>query len=297
MMSNNSEHIPVMLREVLEFMHFNSDDICVDCTFGAGGYSTAMLDMGCKVYASDCDKSVIKFYNIIREKYGDKVEFLHSKFSNISNKLNDMGVVIVNKVVFDLGVSSMQIDNAERGFSFNKDAPLDMRMDSNAKVSAKDFINKLPEHEMAKYIYEYGDEKCSRSIAKAIKNYRDKKPIETTKELADIIRSVIKGYSKIDKATRTFQAIRIWVNDEINEIINGIVSLSKILSVGGMMGVVTFHSGEDKVVKRIFKKLSLNKEGHNFELINKKVITAQEDEIDNNIRARSAKLRIIKRVR
>ncbi|MFP3027587.1 MAG: 16S rRNA (cytosine(1402)-N(4))-methyltransferase RsmH, partial [Wolbachia sp.] len=276
----------------------HSGGIYVDATFGAGGYSKAILESAdCKVYAIDRDETVTKFYDDLNVKYPDRINLFIEKFSNIKNLLDSNNIKGINGIVFDVGVSSMQLDNGDRGFSFLRDGPLNMRMDNYSHMNASTFVNALREEEIANTIYNYGGERHSRKIARAIVNARKKKIIKTTFELADIVRSVVfRGKSKIDPATRTFQAIRIWVNDELGELEKGIKAASEILSENGKLIVVTFHSLEDRIVKTLFKDLCEPGPTKIFSLLNKKVIKASAEEINANPRARSAKLRAIQRL-
>lgn len=315
-------HIPVLLKEMLFQLAPQSGGIYVDATFGAGGYSKAILESAdCKVYAIDRDETVTKFYDDLNVKYPDRINLFIEKFSNIKSILNKSPVIPVldtgiqkknnwilasragmtsngvDGIVFDVGVSSMQLDNGDRGFSFLRDGPLNMSMDNYSHMNASTFVNALREEEIANTIYNYGGERHSRKIARAIVNARKKKIIKTTFELADIVRSVVfRGKSKIDPATRTFQAIRIWVNDELGELEKGIKAASEILSENGKLIVVTFHSLEDRIVKTLFKDLCEPGSTKTFSLLNKKVIKASAEEINANPRARSAKLRAIQRL-
>ncbi len=321
-------HIPVLLKEMLSQLSPQNGSVYVDATFGAGGYSKAILESAdCRVYAIDRDETVIKFYNSLNTKYHGKIKLFIEKFSNIQTILNssnlkhftEPSVIVsagiqkknvrastemiqsntVDGVVFNIGVSSMQLDEENRGFSFLHNSPLDMRMDTSSHINASIFVNALREEEIANTIYSYGGERYSRKIARAIVNVRKKKTINTTFELADIVRSVVsRGKSKIDPATRTFQAIRIWVNDELRELEKGIKAASKILNRNGKLIVITFHSLEDRIVKTFFKGLCEPKftNCRTFSLLNKKVIKASAEEISANPRARSAKLRAIQRL-
>lgn len=306
-------HTPVLLKEMLSQLSPQSDGIYVDATFGAGGYSKAILEYAdCKVYAIDRDETVTKFYDDLNVKYPNRIKLFIEKFSNIKSILNKSSFIPagiqkknnwsragmtsngVDGVVFDVGVSSMQLDNGDRGFSFLRDGPLNMSMDHSSHMNASTFVNVLREEEIANTIYNYGGERHSRRIARAIVNAR---PIKTTFELADIVRSVVfRGKSKIDPATRTFQAIRIWVNDELGELEKGIKAASEILNENGKLIVVTFHSLEDRIVKTLFKDLCEPGSTKTFSLLNKKVIKASTEEINANPRARSAKLRAIQRL-
>ncbi|WP_264704541.1 16S rRNA (cytosine(1402)-N(4))-methyltransferase RsmH [Wolbachia endosymbiont (group B) of Apotomis betuletana] len=291
-------HTPVLLKEMLFQLAPHSGGIYVDATFGAGGYSKAILESAdCKVYAIDRDETVTKFYDDLNVKYPDRINLFIEKFSNIKNLLDSNNIKGINGIVFDVGVSSMQLDNGDRGFSFLRDGPLNMSMDNYSHMNASTFVNALREEEIANTIYNYGGERHSRKIARAIVNARKKKIIKTTFELADIVRSVVfRGKSKIDPATRTFQAIRIWVNDELGELEKGIKAASEILSENGKLIVVTFHSLEDRIVKTLFKDLCEPGPTKTFSLLNKKVIKASAEEINANPRARSAKLRAIQRL-
>ncbi|MDM8335683.1 16S rRNA (cytosine(1402)-N(4))-methyltransferase RsmH [Wolbachia pipientis] len=328
-------HIPVLLKEMLSQLSPQNNGIYVDATFGAGGYSKAILESAdCKVYAIDRDETVVKFYDNLNIKHPGRIELFIEKFSNIKNILNnnsfelepsiiskfspvilagvqkknvrsrpgmtpDGSINVVDGVIFDIGVSSMQLDSGERGFSFLHDGPLDMRMDNSSHISASTFVNALREEEIANAIYNYGGERHSRKIARAIVNVRKKKTIKTTLELADIVRSVVsRRKSKIDTATRTFQAIRIWVNDELEELKKGIKAASEMLNKNGKLIVITFHSLEDRIVKTFFKDLCEPKSADfkRFSLLNKKVIKASAEEVNANPRSRSAKLRAIQRL-
>lgn len=302
-MNNLDYHIPVMLNEVLEYLNPKDDEIFVDCTFGAGGYARKILEKAnCKLIGIDRDESVKIFADDVKIKFGDRFEFYNDKYSNIEKILDNRKV---DGIVLDVGVSSMQVDNCDRGFSFQKNSRLDMRMGNNS-ISAYEIINNTPEEELANIIYNYGDEVKSRHIAKKIVELRKIKPIETTFELADIVRSFyICKKGKIDPATKTFQAIRIAVNDELNELRKILEISKKVLNKDGRLVVVCFHSLEDKIVKDFVKqetnkgkkndKYSKNIIKADFELLTKKAITPNNREVQNNIRSRSAKLRALKK--
>ncbi len=298
----SSKHIPVMLNEVLDALKPVAGETYVDATFGNGGYSEAILKSSdCNVIAIDRDPFVIARANELKSIYGSRFTFVSGTFSDIAQLINHP----VNGVVFDIGVSSMQLDNPERGFSFAKDAPLDMRM-SQSGLSAKDIVNTIAEQDLANIIYKYGDEKKSRQIAHAINLYRQQKPIETTIELAQIIYTVLpKKFGQIDPATRTFQAIRIAVNDELQQLENGLKGALDIVLPEGRIVVVDFHSLEDKIVKSFFaenseKKVHISRykevsptASENLKPLAfvSKAISPTADECNTNPRARSAKLR------
>ena len=293
------KHIPVMLQEVLQNLKPQKGEVYVDATFGNGGYTKAILDTAeCKVIALDRDPTVRIRANEMKNMYGERFEFRAGQFGDFTDLVPEK----INGAGFDIGVSSMQLDDAERGFSFNKTAILDMRM-SQSGESAKDIVNTYDEQELADLIYQYGEEKKSRQIAKKIVEYRQKKTIETTTELAEIIYTVIhKKNGEINPATRTFQALRIAVNDELGELERGLSGAAKRLQKDGRLVVVDFHSLEDRIVKNYFKnnggrrvKVSkyapeLVQDEHLFASVSKVVVPTQE-ECELNPRARSAKLR------
>lgn len=248
-MSTTSRHIPVMLTEVLKTLSPKDGEIYVDATFGNGGYSEAILKAAdCRIIAIDRDPSVLPKANELKTLYGDRFDFKAGTFGELSQLVSEK----VNGVVFDIGVSSMQLDDDFRGFSFSKEADLDMRM-SMSGLSAKDLINNLPESELADLIFQYGEEKKSRQIARKIVAYRETKKITKTTELANIIYSVLpKKFGQIDPATRTFQAIRIAVNDELQQLKNGLDAALNITAEEGRIVVVDFHSLEDRIIKTFF---------------------------------------------
>ena len=250
-------HIPVLLNEVLQYLLPSNGDNIIDATFGYGGHTTAILEQcsNCNVLAIDRDPDVVSRANQIKQQYKDRFNFIHGKFSEVLNNLNKK----YNKILFDFGVSSMQLDNPDRGFSFSKLGNVDMRMSKEGK-SAYDVINNLSQEELAEIIWKYGEESKSRSIAKAIVKYRNKKNIETTEELRNIIVSVINNkHSHIDAATKTFQALRIYVNDELNEIYKALNSLNKVLVNNSIIVTISFHSLEDRIVKQWSKNNLLPK--------------------------------------
>lgn len=300
-MANYQIHYPVMLNEVLENLDVSDNKTYVDATFGNGGYSEAILNKAnCKVIALDRDSTVLPRVEELKKQFGDRFEFRLGCFGDFAELVEEN----IDGAVFDIGVSSMQLDQTERGFSFSKDAPLDMRM-SQTGVSAKDLVNQLSETELADILYNYGEEKKSRQIAKKIIEARKVKPIETTVELANIIYQINKRSfnQNIDPATRSFQALRIAVNDELNELSKGLLGATSRLNKNGRLVVVDFHSLEDRIVKT-FMKLNSDKKQHVsryrkdensnsnalFSYVSKAIVpTAQELEL--NSRSRSAKLR------
>lgn len=293
------KHIPVMLREVLQYLQPQAGEIYVDATFGNGGYSKAILDScACKVIAIDRDPNVKIRANEFKNLYGSRFDFRAGKFGDFA----DLVAEKINGAVFDIGVSSMQLDNAERGFSFAKEAELDMRMSCEGK-SAKDIVNYCSEKELADILYQFGEEYKSRQIAARIVAYRQHKKIETTTELAEIIYTVIhKRNGEIDPATKSFQALRIAVNDELGELQKGLKGAADCLHSSGRLVVVDFHSLEDRIAKNFFKenspkKIRVSKYAPDLLTDNSlfaqvsKVIVPSKEECLSNPRARSAKLR------
>ena len=285
----------------------------VDCTFGSGGYSRALIEAGAaKVIAIDRDPDIYTNYARIRDKFGGKLKLFKAKFSSLKNVVEENYGGEISGIVFDIGVSSMQIDKADRGFSFKRDGPLDMRM-SREGTSAFDIVNEATEADIANIIYFYGEERAARKIAKLIVLERARQPISTTFQLAEIIsRAVkmlkIKSKRPLDPTARTFQALRIAVNDELNELQSGLLGAEKVLPLGGVLAIVSFHSLEDRLVKRFIKSRSQLSSGRSrflpdqdrveptFKDLSKKVITPSKKEVLENSRARSAKLRICVKV-
>lgn len=297
------QHNPVMLPEVLEALNPQDGETYIDGTFGAGGYSSAILDAAdCTLYAIDRDPSAQETADKTKQKYGERFIFLRGEFGNVRALIP---VKKVNGFVLDIGVSSMQIDQAERGFSFRFDGDLDMRMDTaNDQPTAADIVNTYEESDLANLIYEFGEERHSRRIAKKIVERRKEQKFTRTLDLADVVRSCVpRSKDKIDPATRTFQALRIAVNDELGELQNALNAAEHILEEGGRLVVVTFHSLEDRCVKLFLKEKSGGASGSRhlpaaqeqapqiFKLISRKAIKASPQEISKNPRARSAKLR------
>ena len=299
------EHTPVLLNEVIRTINPQSGKLYFDATFGWGGYTKKLLDScACQVIAIDQDPKVKSRAKEFKREYGTRFNFIESKFSEICSVLKKLNTKKVDGFMFDIGVSSMQLDNPQRGFSFNKEGPLDMRM-GTSELTAEEFINSVSEDELADIIYNYGDERKSRKIAKLIVEHRKINPIKTTLHLADIVLKANpkKNNHKKHPATKTFQAIRIYLNDEFNELFAGLTNAEQTLSEDGKICVVTFHSLEDKIVKNYFykssgkdyssyKNLPVETNDSEASLIpGKKAIKPSKEEIETNIRARSAKLR------
>lgn len=279
-------HLPVMVHEVLELLDVKMDKWYVDCTIGGGGHSEAILSKGGRVFGIDQDSEVLELAKKHLEKWKDRVIFKHGNFRNIKGILEKGGLYNVSGFLYDLGFSSYQIEDKERGFSFMKEGPLDMRMDKSLKIDAAFIVNKTSEKDLTRIIKEYGEEPKARSIAKMIVSNR---PIKTTTQLSSLIQKVYYGKrGKIHPSTRTFQALRIAVNDELNSLKESLDSILPFLEKGGRVVVLSFHSLEDRIVKEKFKTWA--KEGI-FDILTKKPIRPTSSEIEKNPRARSAKLR------
>ena len=306
----DAPHIPVMLNEVLAALKPTAGEVYVDGTLGAGGYTRGILnaDKNCKVIGIDRDQTAHDMAAVWGADYAGRLTLVKNSFGNLEEALAEIAVNSVDGLVLDLGVSSMQFDEAERGFSFRFDAPLDMRMDRNTGETAADIVNGMAEEPLANLIYLYGEERKSRHVASAIVKARAIEKITTTKQLANIIRSVIhvSPRDKIDPSTRTFQALRIAVNDELGELESVLAASERVLKVGGRLVVVTFHSLEDRIVKNFLNEKArpapspsrhlpmaidapLNR--LSFSLITKKPVLPTEAEEKINPRSRSAKLR------
>ena len=307
-------HISVLLNESIDGLNIKEDGIYVDCTLGRGGHSCEILKRikrGGYLFAFDQDKDAINTSKKRLEEIGNNFTIINSNFVNIKKELKDKSISKVDGILFDLGVSSPQLDEDERGFSYHHDAYLDMRMNQENKLSAHDVVNNYSEDELVNIFFKYGEEKYARSIAKAIVSSRKTKPIDTTLELAEVIKSSVPIRVRREKhpARKVFQAIRIEVNDELNVLEQALNDSLDLLNVGGRIAVITFHSLEDRIVKNIFREVTeidpkvkglpvIPEEYRpSFGLVNNKVITPTEEEITANPRARSSKLRIIEKIR
>lgn len=285
-------HIPVMISNITEILNDFKNKKVIDCTFGFGGYSKEFLRLGANVLAIDQDPNVYAYAEILEKEYKN-FTFSSGNFSNIYNIAKSNNYMPADYVVMDIGVSSMQIDTPERGFSFMHDGPLDMRMSASGR-SAYDVVNSYRENDLADVIYQYGGEKKSRRIAAKIVAERKISKIDTTSRLANIVRSCVKKSFKnpIDPATRTFQAIRIEVNSELDALKEGLKNAKDVIGENGKIAVVTFHSLEDRIVKHYFRELA---QSGDFKLLTKKPILPNNEEINLNPRSRSAKLRVIEK--
>ena len=306
-MINTTAHIPVLLEETINALSIKNEEFYIDATFGLGGYSRAILEKkNCTVLGVDRDPEATPVAESIKIEFNNRFYFQNAKFSQIEKLLEPLKVKKVAGIVFDLGVSSPKKKKKHRGFSFKLNGPLDMRM-SKEGPTAEEFINKVEENTLANIIFELGDEVFSRRIAKNIICERSINSITRTGQLASIIRKSIPNYKhKIDPATKTFQAIRIYLNDEISELEKGLIAAEKILQPNGILAVVSFHSIEDRIIKNFFLKCSQNKnlsrhipdvpsKHHSLKILTKKPILPSASEIKYNKRSRSAKLRVAER--
>jgi 16S rRNA (cytosine1402-N4)-methyltransferase len=288
-----SAHIPVMTAEALGFLAPERGGLFVDCTVGLGGHSRAMLEAGAtRVIGIDRDLDALARARATLSPWAAKVDLVHSDYRAIGSVLDELDVPLVDGALADLGVSSMQFDEPGRGFSFQRDEPLDMRMDRSSGQTAAELVAVTAEHELADTIYAYGEERFSRRIARAIVAARREAPIDTTLRLATIVRRAIptRGYQRIDPATRTFQALRIWVNQELDGLDTFLGAMAKRLRVGARLVVITFHSLEDRIVKHTLRALEKSADAA-LKVLTKKPVVPGDGEISLNPRARSAKLR------
>ncbi len=289
-------HISVLSNEVVAFLNPEKGDVIVDATLGEGGHAGKILDKilpGGLLVGVDQDRQMLDIAHGNLEKFGrENFRLVKANFVDLDKVLKDLGVSKIDGIVFDLGICSYHLDTAERGFSIAKDAPLDMRMDLSGTLTARDVVNRYPEAELARIIKEYGEERFSRRIAGRIAEVRRTKKIETTSELAAIVAQAVggrKGWMRTHPATRTFQAIRIEVNMELEIIEPAIEKALEAMNPGARVCVISFHSLEDRIVKNLFKKHSFDR---SLNIITKKPVTPGDEEFQNNRRSRSAKLRV-----
>lgn len=311
-MTQGFQHYTVMLKETVDNLNIRPDGIYADCTLGGAGHSEyllSQLDPDGHLYAFDQDQKAIDNAKVRLGQYVDKgmVTFIKSNFRYLADKLSEAGVHQADGIIYDLGVSSPQLDEASRGFSYHQDAPLDMRMDQSSELTAYQIINEYPYHELVKIFFRYGEEKFSRQIARHIEEERAKKPITTTSELVEIIKMGIPAPARRKgghPAKRIFQSVRIAVNDELGAIEASLEQAIQLLAPEGRAAVITFHSLEDRIVKTMFKEYSSTKDlppglpvipddaQPELKLVNRKPILPSEQELAVNNRSRSAKLRI-----
>ena len=283
----NQPHIPVMLRECLDGLDVRKSHVYIDGTFGAGGHSQAILDAGGSVLGIDRDERARTFADGLNVPAGQTFTFARGNFRSLDEHGEEAGLSPISGILLDLGVSSMQLDEAERGFAFRQAGPLDMRMGGDSK-SAADVVNTYPQDELAAIIFKYGEERHSRRIARRIVETRDANPIKTTEELADVIQRAYPGggYRREHPARRTFQALRIYVNDELGALEDALEAAERTLAPGGRLVVLAYHSLEDRIVKHFVRGSDA------LTPLTKRPLTASDEEIEVNPRARSAKLRV-----
>jgi 16S rRNA (cytosine1402-N4)-methyltransferase len=292
-------HEPVMVAEVLEHLAPARGGVFVDCTVGYGGHTRAMLHAGAsRVIGLDRDPDALRQAGAALASEESRVELVHSDYRRLDEILDARGITGVDGILADLGVSSMQLDEAGRGFSFRRDEPLDMRMDRTSGLTAAEMIRDADERTLADVIYEFGEERHARRIARAIVEARDRSAVDSTGRLAEVVRRAVprKGYSRIDPATRTFQAIRIWVNRELEGLDVFLTQAARRLRPGGRMAVIAFHSLEDRIVKHTLRSLQATGD-IGLTIRTKRPVVPSEAEVERNPRARSAKLRVAERGR
>ena len=307
-------HVSVLLNESIDGLNIQEGGIYVDCTVGGAGHSSEILKRiksNGHLYGFDQDAVAIETARARLSQISPRFTLIHTNFRNMKGELKARGITKVNGILFDLGVSSYQFDNGERGFSYNHDAVLDMRMDKRQDFNAYTLVNTWSEKDIADILFKYGEEKFSRQIARKIIDFRKQKPLTTTFELVDIIKSAIPASKRKDgghPAKRTFQALRVAVNDELNVLRHALEDALDLLDTNGRICVITFQSLEDRIVKETFKDASsgptwkrgmpinLVEDEAKFRLITKHPIVASDNELENNNRAHSAKLRIIEKI-
>ncbi len=307
------KHISVLLNETISSLNLKENSIVVDATLGYGGHSSNILERIKKGYlfAFDQDSEAIRHSTDRLKNIGTNFTIIKSNFVNLKEELQKRNIDKVDAILFDLGVSSPQLDEKERGFSYHEDAPLDMRMDQDNPLSAKDVINNYDEKDLARIFKDYGEDKFAKKIAGKIVKYRQTKEIETTLELVDIIKNTVPIKYRLEKhpAKQIFQAIRIEVNNELEVLDKALKQALELLNINGRLAVITFHSLEDRIVKQTFKKVSEvdsrvkglpnipNEYLPDFKLVNNKAITPSSEELQRNTRSRSSKLRVIERIK
>lgn len=308
-------HTTVLLKETVDELNVRPDGIYVDCTLGGAGHSEYLvshLSEDGRLICFDQDMTAIENAKIKLAPYIDRVTFVHSNFRNLQVELDKLGIQSVDGVLYDLGVSSPQLDNAERGFSYHQDAPLDMRMDTTAPLTAFEVVNEWDYSDLVRIFYRYGEEKFSKQIARKIEEARKKAPIETTGQLVELIKEGIPAAARRTgghPAKRIFQAIRIAVNDELGAAEESLQQALDVIHLQGRVSVITFHSLEDRLTKTLFKEVSSLPDlppglpmipaelQPKYALVTKKPILPTQEELDANNRSRSAKLRVIKKIK
>lgn len=286
---------------MIENLRCGPHAIYVDCTLGEGGHAEAILEATApdgRLIGIDRDDEAIQRAGERLKRYGDRVRLFHESLNNLGMILESQQIRCVDGILMDLGVSTLQLMDPKRGFSFQKDGPLDMRMDRRSEVTAAELVNSLPEDRLARLLWEYGEERWSRRIARAVVGERRKRPITTTLELADVVRRAVPPaarHGRLHPATRTFQALRIAVNQELEHLARALAAAVDRLNPAGRLCVIAFHSLEDRVVKRTFRASALSDPAR-VRVVTKKPIVPSPREIESNPRSRSAKLRVVERI-
>ncbi|MBC2194656.1 16S rRNA (cytosine(1402)-N(4))-methyltransferase RsmH [Listeria booriae] len=307
------QHETVLLKETVDNLNIKPDGVYVDCTLGGAGHSAYLLSQLSEsghLFAFDQDGKALAHAKERLSEYAGQVTFIKSNFRYIKEALLEVGVTEVDGILYDLGVSSPQLDERERGFSYHQDAPLDMRMDQDAPLTARDVVNDWPYEDLVRIFFRYGEEKFSKQVAREIERRREVAPIETTGELVDCIKAAIPAPARRKgghPAKRVFQAIRIAVNDELGAVEDSLKDAMELLKPGGRISVITFHSLEDRITKQIFTEQAKGPElppglpiipdeyKPKMKLVTRKPILPSEEELTENNRARSAKLRVVER--
>ncbi|MEM9479064.1 MAG: 16S rRNA (cytosine(1402)-N(4))-methyltransferase RsmH [Verrucomicrobiota bacterium] len=301
-------HQSVLLEEATYCLEPAPGKLFLDGTLGGGGHAEQLLRAGAKVIGLDQDPAALSFARARLRNYEENFGAIQANFRDFGEILETIGIKGLDGIILDLGVSSRQLDDPERGFSFSKDGPLDMRMNPSAEQSAADIVNTESEEELARIIFEYGEEKASRRVAKAIVEAREKESITTTKQLADIVAKVVRKRGKKHPATQTFQGLRIAVNDELRSVEKALREAARWLRPGGRLVVISFHSLEDRIVKSFMKRSSREyidqpewpeprpNPDYHFSLVMQKALSPSNEEVSANPRARSARLRVAERI-
>jgi 16S rRNA (cytosine1402-N4)-methyltransferase len=296
-MTSAPTHEPVMVAETMSLLAPSRGGLFVDCTVGLGGHARALLEGGAsRLIGLDRDAGALAIAASTLAEWSARVELVHSDYRAIGPVLEARGVAAADGILADLGVSSMQFDAEGRGFSFRRDEPLDMRMDQSQGPTAADLLAQVGEEDLANVIFQFGEERFSRRIARAIVGTRQQDPVRTTGQLAQIVRRAVphKGYQRIDPATRTFQALRIWVNAELEGLDTFLAEASRLLRAGARLAIITFHSLEDRIVKHTFRALAAGESA--LRILTRRPVVPGDEEVARNPRARSAKLRAIERL-
>ena len=295
-------HAPVMTAEVLQYLQPERGGVFVDCTVGLGGHARALLEAGAtRLLGLDRDRDALDVARQTLAPWAARVDLVHADYREVDTILDARKIATIDGALADLGVSSLQLDAPGRGFSFQRDEPLDMRMDQSSGDRAADLLARATERELADAIFQYGEERYSRRIARALVAARQDAPVSTTGRLASIVRRAIprRGFMRIDPATRTFQALRIWLNRELEGLDHFVAAIANRLRIGARLAVITFHSLEDRIIKHTFRDLARDvpkTQPVAVRILTKKPITPGNGELERNPRARSAKLRVAEKV-